>query len=222
MTWDSTWEEVFQKREWGKYPDVSVVRFVARQFYRVANRSDVKLLEIGCGPGANVWFMAREGFDVTGIDGSETAIERAKSRMERESLKANLVLDDIMQLRIETGSIDAVLDVECLCCNRAKAATTILHEVARVLKPGGLLYSQTFADDMYVGATQEVLGHLEFNGISDGPLAGLGVVRLIDFAGIQSLYGEEFEIISVDKQLHTQNNQSSLTSEWLVIAQRRS
>jgi tRNA G46 methylase TrmB len=52
------------QQEWGKYPPEHVIRFVARNFYRVPDRKYVHLLEVGCGPGANVWFMAREGFAV--------------------------------------------------------------------------------------------------------------------------------------------------------------
>ncbi len=63
-TWDPVWEEIFRRKEWGKYPPEHVIRFVARNFYRVADRASIRLLEIGCGPGANIWFMTREGFTV--------------------------------------------------------------------------------------------------------------------------------------------------------------
>ena len=60
MSWDATWEEVFRQQEWGKYPGEDLIRFVARNFYNVEKRSDIKILEVGCGPGANLWFIARE------------------------------------------------------------------------------------------------------------------------------------------------------------------
>jgi hypothetical protein len=59
--WDPVWEQIFASREWGKYPPEHVVRFVARNFYRVPDRKQVRLLEVGCGPGANVW-ASSEGF----------------------------------------------------------------------------------------------------------------------------------------------------------------
>jgi len=71
-SWDQVWESVFKQQEWGKYPGESLIKFVARNFYK-NDRKRVSLLEIGCGPGANIWFMAREGFNVTGIDGSQIA-----------------------------------------------------------------------------------------------------------------------------------------------------
>ena len=39
----------------------------------VPDRRSVRLLEVGCGPGGNVWYMAREGYQVSG-DGSAVAM----------------------------------------------------------------------------------------------------------------------------------------------------
>ena len=83
MSWDRTWEKVFKENEWGKYPDENFIRFLARNFYK-KDRKNIRILEIGCGPGANIWYMAREGFDVYGIDGSSIAIERARTRLKTE------------------------------------------------------------------------------------------------------------------------------------------
>ena len=82
-TWDPGWEQIFSSREWGKYPPEHVIRFIARSFYGVPDRKEVRLLEPGCGPGANIWFMAREGFTVSGIDGSATSIKQADERLVR-------------------------------------------------------------------------------------------------------------------------------------------
>ena len=78
-SWNPIWENVFVNNEWGKYPSESLIQFIAHNFYK-KNRSEVKLLEVGCGTGANVWYITREGFDGNGIDGSETAIKRGIAR----------------------------------------------------------------------------------------------------------------------------------------------
>lgn len=61
-----------------------MIRFIARNFYKVNNRESIKILEVGCGPGANLWYMNREGFTVYGIDGSETAIKKAEKRLKED------------------------------------------------------------------------------------------------------------------------------------------
>ena len=95
--WESFWDELYQEHEWGKYPPLSLVRFVARNFYR-KNRPEVRILEVGCGPGANIWYIAREKFSAYGIDGSAVAIDRARQRLERNGLTADLRSGDVSSL----------------------------------------------------------------------------------------------------------------------------
>ena len=73
------WEKIFQENEWGKYSSVPVIRFIARNFYKVKDRKNIKILEIGSGTGANLWFCAREGFSVIALEGSQTAFEFFKA-----------------------------------------------------------------------------------------------------------------------------------------------
>src|ERR1035441_2780479 len=98
-SWDPSWEKVFRSRDWGKYPPEELVRFVARTYYSVPDRKSIRLLEIGCGTGANVWFMAREGFTVSGIDGSVTAIEKARQRITAERLQAHFEVGEVATLQ---------------------------------------------------------------------------------------------------------------------------
>ncbi|EAI6148112.1 SAM-dependent methyltransferase, partial [Campylobacter jejuni] len=36
---EKIWEQIFSKKEWGKYPSENVIRFIARNFYNVQDRS---------------------------------------------------------------------------------------------------------------------------------------------------------------------------------------
>ena len=67
-------------------------------FYQHQFRSQVKILEVGCGPGANIWYLAREGFDVYGIDGSSTGIAKAQAFLKKENLNAHLSIGDVNKL----------------------------------------------------------------------------------------------------------------------------
>ena len=69
--WDKGWDKIFSTQEWGKYPGEELIRFIARNFYAAPNRKDIRILEVGCGTGANLWFLAKEGFNAFGIDGSQ-------------------------------------------------------------------------------------------------------------------------------------------------------
>ena len=146
------WEDIFQNNEWGKYPSLAVVRFVARNFYKAPNRKDIRILELGCGTGANLWYCAREGFSVIGLDGSKTAINTMISRFNAEHLNSNLIYarDGDYSLTIEDiedDSLDAIIDVESLYCNSFSKTRQIIQKSFKKLKVGGKMMSQTFSDD---------------------------------------------------------------------------
>jgi len=84
MAWDPVWEQVFTSQAWGRYPGEDLIRFVARNFYAAPDRAAVRFLEVGCGTGTNLWFLAREGFAAHGIEGSATAAGIARTRLDAE------------------------------------------------------------------------------------------------------------------------------------------
>jgi ubiquinone/menaquinone biosynthesis C-methylase UbiE len=218
-SWDPIWEKVFQNQEWGKYPGENLIQFIARNYYN-KDRGNINLLEVGCGPGANIWFMAREGFNVSGIDGSETAIEKAKERLLKENLKAELIVGDIIKLPFKNQEFHGIIDNECLHCNSETNTLVILSEINRVLKKDGLFYSRTFSSKMFIGKDINENG-FEFSNISEGPLSGKGFIRLIDEQKIKTLYGRFFKMLSIDKLEYTQYNGGQEISEYIIVCQKK-
>ncbi len=221
MAWDPVWEDVFKNNEWGRYPGEDVVRFVARNYYR-RERPAVKILEVGCGPGANIWYIAREGFAAYGIDGSATAIARCRQRLAAEGLTATLHVGDIADLPYPDDMFDAVLDVECLCCNDRKTSAAIIAEIKRVLKPKGKFYSRTFSDDMFVGRSPQNVADLEYCTVNEGPLEGKGFVRLTDRKTIDDLYGSMLPIETIERASHTRDNEHQHIVEWQITCVKSS
>ncbi len=219
-SWDPVWEDVFKNNEWGKYPAESLVRFIARNFYN-KNRNQIRILEVGCGPGANIWYLSREGFQAYGIDGSETAITRAKNRLTQEGLMADLRVGDVVNLNMFTdGYFDAVIDVECIYGNNQDNAKKIYAEIARVLKKEGLFYSRTFSEKNVYSQESVKISELEYQEIKNGPLQGKGLVRLMDEKSIEEFYNKHFKIISIDLLEFTNYNRTHKVSEYIIIAQK--
>lgn len=67
-----------------RYPNEELCRFMGRTWFQLprAARHDVKILELGCGSGANLWMLKREGFDTYGLDLSPEAIHLAHKMLE--------------------------------------------------------------------------------------------------------------------------------------------
>jgi len=217
---DPVWEQIFSTREWGKYPPEHVVRFVARTFYRVPDRSHVRLLEIGCGPGANVWFMAREGFSVCGIDGSPTAIRKAGERLANEGLTADLRVGDNAALPWPNDTFDGVLENVSLCCNGSESIRAALAEVRRVLKPDAPFQASFFTTRTWgygAGTTVEPDG---FRDITEGPLAGTGFCLFLTRERLTEFF-KEFANASVERISWTMENGKHLVEQFVITCRNR-
>jgi SAM-dependent methyltransferase len=212
---DPAWEQIFRTREWGKYPPEHVVRFVARTFYRCPNRCDVRLLEIGCGPGANVWFAAREGFSVAGIDGSASAIRRAKERLSQEGLAADLRVGDFVSLPWPNNTFDGALENVSLYCNGSESIRAALAEVQRVLKPGAPFQASFFSNNTWgfdKGTKVEVDG---FRDITEGPLAGTGFCLFPSRERLMEFF-QGFVNVSIERVSWTLENENQLVEQFVI------
>ena len=108
-SFDETWEKIHAAQEWGKYPSEPVIRFVARNYYNEARKA-VKILDFGCGGGSHTWYLAREGFDTYGFDGSKSAVNKVETRLKEEKLQADLRVRDALELDYENDFFDCVID----------------------------------------------------------------------------------------------------------------
>jgi SAM-dependent methyltransferase len=220
--WNSGWDEIFSKTEWGKYPSEELVRFIGRKFFAAPVRKEVRILEVGCGTGANLWFLSREGFSTFGIDGSSIAVDRAKTRMQKEGLNAELKTGDIVNLPYESEYFDAVIDIECIYANDLVSTEKILNEVHRVLKPRGYFFSQAFSSGMTGEETAERYNGepRTYSSMPDGPLRSeYGVIRLTERTEISDLYGI-FRDLQVDYIERTKSNSESKLKEWVIVGSK--
>lgn len=220
MTFDPVWEEIFRTQAWGKYPGEDLIRFVARNFYQVPDRSAVKILEVGCGPGANLWYIAREGFSVYGMDGSLSAIEQARKRLDDECAgwRGELKVGDIISLDFADDMFDAVIDNEAVYANSLENSSKIYSELARVCKPGGKLFCRTFATGSWGDGTGVAAGHHAWIP-GEGPLEGKGYSRFTEYSEIWDLLSG-FEIREVELLTRTAENCSREVREWLIVGEK--
>jgi len=223
LAWDPVWEEIFSSRAWGKYPSEDLIRFVARNYYRAPDRSKVMGLELGCGPGCNLWFLAREGFAAFGVDGSATAVKQAKDRLDAECPgwreNGEIREGDFKNLPYADESFDFVIDNEAVYANSFDISVEVYSEAARVLKKDGLIFVRTFSNGSWGDSTGKSLGYNAWE-CSEGASVGHGYARYSDLDDLPRLL-ERFEIQSTEQITRTEGNLSHSVKEWLVIARKR-
>ena len=213
--WDPIWDDVFRSRSWGKYPKEELVRFIARRYYGVPDRAAVRMLDLGCGYGAATWYLAREGFAVSAIDGSRIIIDLLQQRLASEGLSVALTVGDIVDLPYPPGSFDCVVDVACLMCNGPAETRQILDGVLDRLKPGGRLFSITASAGCWGDGLGERIAECTFRGACEGPFVGMGSVRFSTEEQVRDLY-RGFAELTLDRSTYTVGGGAQLLSHWIV------
>jgi len=222
MAWDTGWDDIFRKFDRGKYPSEDLIRFVARNFYQVADRSTVHFLEVGCGTGPNLWYLAREGFSAYGIDGSAVAINIAGERFSQENLAVDLQVGDAMSLPYDDECFDIVFDLECLYANTMRDTRVILSEVKRVLKPTGVLFSKTFMTGTYGDGNGPALeGEPNtYLDLTESALnSGYGIIRFSSRKDIEDLYSL-LNIDNIESVVRSLGNGEHEIKEWIITCSK--
>ncbi|TGL26096.1 methyltransferase domain-containing protein [Leptospira bourretii] len=95
-----------------------------------------KILDLGCGPGGLIPFLLNKSKHVIGVDNSSKMIENASSHYGKNP-SVSLIQTPMEHLPLADNSCDAV--VASMVMHHISHPPTVLEEVARVLKPGGVL-----------------------------------------------------------------------------------
>lgn len=152
------WDEYYKSCEAGHvgcmYPSESLVRIVStlRKGIHLDNHNyfDVegsensirtnfsgRALELGFGHLSNLRMMCDKGFECTGLEVSQDAVNRANTQLihtQEKGIKVAL-WSDLMKLPYADSTFDFIYGLQCIYYN--VEIENIISEVYRVLKPGG-------------------------------------------------------------------------------------
>jgi 2-polyprenyl-3-methyl-5-hydroxy-6-metoxy-1,4-benzoquinol methylase len=96
-----------------------------------------RILDVGCGDGLLALELVRQGAEVEGVDASPAMLSAAGARARQQGVAVGFHQAEASALPFDAGRFDAVVAVTVLCFVPEAAAA--MREMARVLKPGGLL-----------------------------------------------------------------------------------
>jgi methyl halide transferase len=131
--WDAQYRRGTPPWDTGR-PAHELVRLVKEGLLRPS-----PVLELGCGSGADAVFLASRGFDVTAVDSSPTAIERARTRAECAGVLVRFVLEDVFTF-VQTAHepFDVIYEAGFYHFMRLENLDRYLDLLWRVTRPGTL------------------------------------------------------------------------------------
>lgn len=204
------------------YPNEALVQFMMGRFGRMemGKRRAIRVLEVGCGSGANLWMLAKEGFEVHGLDASATGLSLAQAHLAKKwGVDAELTCGDFTHLPYSDDYFDAVIDVVSLQHLCLKGTALALSEIARVMKENGAFFSYRLSDRsvMYSRTASPMIDAATVENITPPlPLADNGPTSFLGPSLATMLYSDAG--LSVDSiQSFARTYKSGDFAEYLAI-----
>lgn len=94
-----------------------------------------RALELGCGTGTNAIYLAERRFQVTALDLSAIAIDRARQRAQAAAVRVDFFVDDVAAAPM-VPPFDFVFDRGCYHCVRRVNLAGYMASVERLTRPG--------------------------------------------------------------------------------------
>ena len=134
----SAWYWLPGKRRW----DTGVAPPELERF--VSSHPSGRALDLGCGTGTNVVYLARHGWSAVGVDFAGRAIAKARRRAREAAVSCTFVVGDVTRLDV-AGPFDLGLDLGCLHSIPIAGRAGYAAGLARVVRSGGTYLLYAFA-----------------------------------------------------------------------------
>lgn len=129
------WNQILQRKEYrSENPEEIVVDLVSS----LEERKTKRVLDLGCGAGRHVIYLAERGFESHGSDISGTGLKLTKRRLKTRKLEAVIMKCDMKFMPYIGSSFEAVICVNTIYHQKLKGMLETISEIHRVLKKKSL------------------------------------------------------------------------------------
>ncbi len=135
MAWRRTYDATaYERLPWFRPGPSDPVRASVRERFWPRGSP---VIDIGCGAGSNVLYLARSGYRAHGIDLSPGAVRAARDRARKAGLTISVREGDALAIPFPTGRFSGAMDNGCFHTLPIGRRAEYAREVARVVRPGG-------------------------------------------------------------------------------------
>lgn len=141
---DSSWAAEKDKERWNKKYETETYVFGRDPIPFLKNHVDLlpkgAVLDLAMGEGRNGVFLATQGFQVTGVDISETGLKKAQTLASEKGVTLTTMVADLEQYIIPPNTFDVIICTYYL-------QRDLFPNIAAALKPGGMALIETYTVD---------------------------------------------------------------------------
>ncbi len=116
---------------------------------RLAEAGQIRgsVLDVGCGTGENVLYLAAKGHETWGLDFVAVAIERAKLKAAVRGIDTHFLVGNALELHRLGREFDTVIDCGLFHTFTDEERPVFVEGLGEVLRSGGSLYILCFSDE---------------------------------------------------------------------------
>lgn len=142
--WEEFYSALSELPAWLKKP----VPFIVEATSLLRKCEANVILDIGCGLGRNSVYLAKEGFNVVGIDTAKSAIKKAQAWLKMEGIQnASVVRASMTAIPFRSHAFHAVISVSVIHHALKAAIQTTTKEIRTILKNDGVFIANLLSRD---------------------------------------------------------------------------
>jgi ubiquinone/menaquinone biosynthesis C-methylase UbiE len=213
------WDDIFRDARYTELPPADeVVEFIPL----LAGAPGKQVLDHGCGAGRHTLLLAREGYDVSGLDISPRGCQLTRERLHDAGLEANITVGDMTALPYGDGSFDALISRGVITHGRRAKVHAALREIERVLRPGSLILCTFISTrSSLMGAGSRIDAQ---TWVCDDDLERGVVHHFMTCADVGAATADAFETLACEHYEHgglIDSGRPYVSAHWIFTGRRR-
>ncbi|MDC3203871.1 class I SAM-dependent methyltransferase [Candidatus Pelagibacter sp.] len=201
------WNNFYAKKNFiPEFPDKCVQDFYK---YHLIKKKKIKIIDIGCGSGSNLFFLKKKGLDVYGVDNSSKAINFILKK--NRSLKKKLFRCSFTNLPFKNECFDAAISIGVFYYEDIDGIKNGIDELYRVLKKNGLAR-------IYLISNKDKKYNKDFKKVSEGWEKNMKLVFL-NMSQITKLFCNFNKLIIGEERFNYMSN-DKFNSYWVITVKK--